>query len=309
MLLNNDQIGKLIEIIDYYTSFYISKHVGVNTLTSKDKSILKKFGIDFKIFSKNLPTMEVAFKFGMLAAALGKKGVKSMTLDGLIKFLKSGKFIALSAAEEFALNYVKTQSYNEIKGLGNRMSQDATQIFIEASKTQRIKYQKIISKEAQVAIKYRSTVKDLSSALGQKTQDWARDFDRIADYILHDAYQQGIATELLKEYGEDVKIYYAVYSKACEHCKRIYLINKKTNEPRVFKLKDVIANGSNIGRKTSDWKASVSPIHPWCKCTMHTKPENSIWNVEKQRFILSRNTYGVDRKSKIKITITKENVI
>ncbi len=306
MLISNDELSELFDIIDYFHILFIADTIGVDTLTSADRRLLISKGIDIADFETADDYMAYAYKFGILASALkGSKKIKDLKFADLKKFISSGKFIPLTPSEQFALDYIKQQAYNDIRGLGNRIKHDTGQIFIEASRTRRTRTERTIRKEGAKAIKDRKTVTELSSELGHKTKDWSRDFDRIADYIMHDAYEHGIASQLLKEHGENVEVFFSVYKGACNHCIELYLTGEVGSEPKIFKLKDVLANGSNIGRKAVDWKATVSPIHPWCRCTMHNKPENSVWDKVKHQFVLIRNTYGVERKSKVKITITK----
>ncbi len=305
MLLSNDQINEILQIVEYYTNFFIAETIGVDVLTNKDKKVLTDVGVDMSMFEDTTQYIDTAYKFGILATVLGNKAVKKMSFKQLKNFFKSGKFIPLSPSEQYALDFVKRQSYNDIKGLGNRMHKDTMNIFIEISKASRLKYQKVIRDSTAKILENRDTAKKLASMLGEKTKDWARDFNRIADYNMHSAYQQGIVSELLKTHGEDCEVFYTVYKGACPNCIRTYVKNVNTNEPKVFKLKDIIANGSNIGRKAKDYLPSVDPLHPWCRCTIHVKPENSEWSVEKQRFVLVRNDYGVRRKSKVSVTITK----
>lgn len=306
MILTIDELSELFSIIDYFHLFFIAENLGTDILSESDKKTLLSWGVDLSDFTKNDEDyLSYAFKFGMLASALKTKKAKTLDFIGLKSFIASGKFIPLTPAEKYALAYVKTQAYNDIKGLGNRIKKSTGEIIIESSRTRRLRAQAKIRKQAKIAIRDRKTVTELSSALGHATGDWTRDFDRIADYIMHDAYHQGIASQLLAQYGDGVEIFYTVYNKACKHCVEIYLTDGIESEPRVFKLKDVIANGSNIGRKSSELKATVSPIHPFCRCTMHHKPENTVWSEDKHMFVLKRNTYGVKRKSKIKVTITK----
>ena len=304
-MLTTDELYELYNIVDQFHCIFIANNLGADLLTKSDRVLLYNIGVDINSFKDDENYLSYAFKFGMLASALKKDKVRSLDFESLKKFVKSGKFVPLSDNEKYSLNYVRQQAYNDIKGLGNRIKQDTGQILIESSRIRRLKVQRIIRKETKAAIRDRKTVSELSSALAHKTGDWARDFDRIADYVLHDAYQQGIASELLSRYGEDVKVFYSVYEGACKHCVEIYLTDGIGSEPRVFKLVDVIANGSNIGRKADDWKATLSPVHPHCKCTLHNVPENGVWDENKKQFKLVRNTYGVERKSKIKVIITK----
>ena len=301
MFLTPAQISEILQIIAQFHLIFIAGNVGNGVLSDEDKIALQNAGIDVS----NLPIgkVEEAFRFGILSTALKNDAVKQMDYAAFKAFLKSGKFLPLTPAEEFALNVVKRQAYGDIKGLGNRIVQRTNSTIIQVSKQQERKVKKQISKIAENVIKNRLSLQQFSSELGHATKDWARDFDRIADYIMHSAYQHGRAEQLLGKYGDEVEIYFSVYQGACKHCIETYLTDGLGSEPIVFKLVDVLANGSNIGRKSKDWLPSVDPLHPWCRCTLTIKPKNSIWSDKLQQYILVRNTQGVNRKSKITVTI------
>lgn len=90
----------------------------------------------------------------------------------------------------------------------------------------------------------------------------------------------------MKKYGSDAEVYFDVYEGACKRCKELLLKDPEdaNSEPIVFKLKDVIANGNNIGRKSADWKATISPIHPYCRCTLNYKKPGFAWNEDMRAF-------------------------
>lgn len=301
-MFNLAKIRELMGVVDFYHTLFIGQNVGKDTLSKNDIKILKSRGIDISKFPKETIS-DNAYQFGIISQALGDKRSKEMNFNDLKNFIASKNYIPLTSSEKQTLEYVKQQMYSDIKGLGNIISKDFSQVAIEVDRKRRFEYENIIRDETSKAIENRKSVQELASELGHKTKDWARDFDRIADYTMHNAYQHGIASQLLKQYGDDCKVFFSVYDQACDHCVRIYLTDGSGSEPKVFKLKDVIANGSNIGRKVVDWLPSISPLHPWCRCTMHNFPENGVWDKDKKQFIISRNNYGVERKSKIKITI------
>jgi hypothetical protein len=302
MIFNIDQIKELSSVIDFFHTLFIGENVGMDSLSKSDLSVLKEAGISAK-FIENTPA-EQAYKFGILAAALKDKRVKDMTYDGFRKFINSGNFIPLTEAEKEAMKFVKQQMYNDIRGLGNRISSDFTRDLIESNKKQRLRTASIIRNETALAIRDRKTVNELASKLGHRTGDWSRDFDRISDYVMHSAYQHGVSSQLLNQYGEDVYVFFNVYESACQYCVATYLTDGAGSEPKTFKLVDVIENGSNIGRKAADYEPSVDPLHPFCRCSMNHYPENGVWDASKKQFVIKRNTYGVKRKSTIKVTIS-----
>lgn len=305
MLFSPKQLQELLQIIKDFHIIFIAKHVGTDFLSKEEKSIIKNSGIDMKEFTK-MGKIEEAFHFGILADALSSNGAKSLSYDQFKKYLSSAKFIPLTKIEKSALENVKLQSYNDIKGLGNKISSDFTRIVIEGDKKKREKYEKIIKRESEEAILDRKTITEFASELGHKTKDWSRDFDRIADYILHDSFDRGKAQSLLSSEGGEAKVYKEVYPGACSSCIKAYLTGGIGSTPKIFKLSELIANGSNIGRKQADWKPVLGSLHPWCRCEMMEFTDNSTWDVKKKEFKIVRNTYGIRRTSRPVITITEE---
>jgi hypothetical protein len=49
----------------------------------------------------------------------------------------------------------------------------------------------------------------------------------------------------------------------CKFCNKFY--NDTDNTPRVYRLSDLLKNGSNYGKKPQDWLPNISVIHPNCR--------------------------------------------
>lgn len=58
----------------------------------------------------------------------------------------------------------------------------------------------------------------------------------------------------------------------CNHCVRLHLTAGPGSPPRIFRLSELIDNGSNVGKKARDWQATVPPVHPWCACVLVRVP-------------------------------------
>lgn len=303
MILTPAQIQELTKIIEKKHLVFISHTLGSNILSKDDINLLKGYGVDVAKLSK-YGTVDEAFRFGILADALGSKKAKKMSYNQFKKHLSSGEFIPLTKAEQIALDHVKIRMYGDVKGLGNRISSDFKNIAIESSKKKRKHYENILRETITEGVEKRKTVREIASDLGHKTKDWARDFDRIADYVLHEAFDTGKAISIQKQYGDEAYVHKQVYPGACEHCVRLYLTAGIGSKPKIFKVSTLIGNGTNIGLKQADWKPVLGSTHPWCRCETFYLPPNHEWDNKEQDFKLKRETYGIKRKSKIKISIS-----
>ena len=51
-----------------------------------------------------------------------------------------------------------------------------------------------------------------------------------------------------------------------------YLDGGLGSAPKVFRLDELKANGTNVGRKAAEYQPVVGPLHPWCRCTLERVP-------------------------------------
>jgi len=304
MLFTPNQIEELLKIVEYHHVLFITENVGDDTLTSSDKRLLKDFGVDIEKVKVAHPKLSQAFKFGVLAEALGSQRARKVTYKDFKQYLKSGNFIPLTRAEELALEAIKRQAYSDIKGLGNKVGKDLQTVHIEVDQEKRLRMERQIEKTAEEAIENRKSVKQMALDLGKKTGDWTRDFGRISEYIMQSSYEEGRAASIKEKEGGDALVYKDVFPGACKHCIRLYLTEGIGSRPVVFKLSDLQANGNNIGRKVDEWKPVVAATHPWCRCTLNHVRSGYDWDPDTRAFTKLKDfERKVERKSKITITV------
>lgn len=308
MIFTPNEIEKMVGIIEKYHLTFIAESVGSDILTDSDIATLKASGIDAHKISPKTPLFEQAFKFGIIAEALGDIRAKGMDYADFEKFLVSGQFYPLTKFETSALDSVKRQAYHDIKGLGNKISQKLGTTHIEVDQRLRAKREKLIEEAAYSSIEKRKGVKGMLSELGHSMGDWERDLGRISEYVMHSAYEEGRAAQIQAREGKDAYVYKDVYPRACRHCIKHYLTGGIGSQPKIFKLSQLKANGTNIGKKQANWSATLGPVHPWCRCTLNYIPEGYQWDEDKKAFNLNENyERKVARKSKIKVTIGSNN--
>lgn len=289
---------------------FIAEQLGLNYLSPNDRAILTAAGIDLNKYTNSQGIIDYAYMFGLLAEALGDDRAKGMDYKQFQKFIKSGQFVPLTDEEEFVLEQVKTQSYNDITGLGSRIIQGTRNIIVRANLRQQNQIRNIIKQKAVDAVKYRQSAAKMASELGHATEDWERDWLRISYYVLQNAYNYGRARAIFREHGQDAEVYFDVLKGACRHCRELYLTDPddENSQPIIFKLKDVIANGNNIGRKAANLLPTVSPIHPYCRCTIRFKDPNTEWDAEMQSFSKVKQYVPKNKKLrniKLNIKVTK----
>ena len=127
---------------------------------------------------------------------------------------------------------------------------------------------------------FRSSIDRMSSDMGHATQDWSRDFDRIANTENQRSVNRGLSDgwqERAEEQAKEDEVpvnrivaYKIAKPDACKHCERLH--NDRDGSPRLYYLDELEGNGTNFGRKAADWQATVDPVHPWCACALVRVP-------------------------------------
>lgn len=296
MIFTQNQIRELLDIIARYQITFIAKNIGADYLTTAERSILKSAGIKAEDIDKSKDVVDMAFKFGILSDALGDSRTKELAYKDFKKFIKSGKFVPLNQDEKAAIEFVKQQLTSDVRVLGGRINQDVSNILINE--------QRIVQEEAVKAIKNRDSVKKMALEIGHKTGNWGRDFDRISEFVLHKAYSEGRASGIERKDGDDAKVYIDVFPGACSHCVKNYLTSGMGSRPIVFKLSELRANGTNVGRKQANWKPVIPPLHPFCRCQITHYKEGTVWDETKNRFVYPKDfERKVKRTSKVNIQV------
>ena len=126
---------------------------------------------------------------------------------------------------------------------------------------------------------FRNTAREIASDIGHATGMWSRDLQRIATTEFTAAVNEGVAGSFEVQEREDAEhqdrpirrilAYKLPRPDACKHCIRLHLDG---GVPRLYWMDEIRGNGTNVGRKTAEWKVVVGPIHPWCACSLHRVP-------------------------------------
>jgi hypothetical protein len=285
MILTPKQTNSLLEIIAKNQAVVLGREFGIDFLTDYDKTLLESHGVDLdSIYSEATDTIFTSFHYGMLSDALNNINyTDKLTYNDLYEYISKGEYIPLTHQEIASINSVKTQSLASLRSIGNKIFQDINQILPDTSRSTQ---ENFIRKEIEDGVKYKKTTREIANEIAHKTGDWSRDFDRIVQYTSQTAYEAGKAAAMTRQYGDNIYVYKQVYEKACKHCVRLYLTSGVGSEPKIFKLSELIANGSNIGKKVADWKPTLDPIHPYCRCNLMylSNSLNFKWDIKDKKF-------------------------
>lgn len=274
-LLTPAQLQEVLQIIrDHHTAF-IANVIGPDVLEPEIKARLAKKGL----LNVKVASIEDAYLYGQLLGQLDDPKVQNMSYEQFRQHIRKNP-IPLTEVEKDAVQAAKMRAGQFARGLGNRVEQQTGIILIEADAGLRQQMRDEIRTKTAENIARRESVRQLKSDLGWATRDWARDWDRIAITEKHESMQQGVSDQIAKRWGSDTEVFKRPMPDACEHCKRLHL--GPDGHPRIFKLSELEANGSNVGRKVAQWMAVVGAVHPHCQCQLMRMPPGWGFNDEGQ---------------------------
>jgi hypothetical protein len=216
--------------------------------------------------------------------ALTKPQIKMLVLAGLIK----QHHIQFTFGDAYLKGHVDALKGASSQSIRNRsiqfLLQNAGQFIDRFAERQSAEIPAIIQNQIMAYVQQmRDTTKDViaqgviraksSSSIVQelkeKTGDYAKDWDRVVTTELVRAHNLGTLDAVIEnnkgKSHDDVYVYKTGPNdmKTCKYCKEFWFM--PDGSPRVHKLSEIVANGSNVGRKAAEWKPCVDTTHPNCR--------------------------------------------
>lgn len=280
MLFSEEEIKKILDNVDLMVVKMVAQVLGKDFLTKEDLDLLKRKGVDLIKLIPKFPSHYQAFLFGRVSAAVGTNATAQMSYSEFTAFLSKMGLFEPTAREMAFYKVAANKTYTHIKGFSERIKNDV-RASISAEELSYLQAQEaakadaVLKKELLDGTFEKRSVKKITSNLANQMNDWNRDWGRIVETESQDIYNLGRA-EIIMEEDPDPLVYFDVYPGACRHCIRLYLKNGIGSEPRVFHLSELMANGTNYGVKSKDWKATIHPVHPFC----FNSPSTKIFTIE-----------------------------
>lgn len=283
MRLTPEQVTGLLDIIDRNQCLIIGREFGPEFLTDRDKVLLRNYGVNPDAMYQSVnDTVFTSFHFGMLSDALEQLGVvEQITFDHLKQYVSEGNYIPLTTREIATINYIKTQNLSSLRGVGGKIFQDINGVLEDSSREGQ---EDFLREEVAEGTRKKQTVRQIANEIAHKTGDWSRNFDRIVEYMSQSAFEAGKAAAIERNSGSDALVYKQVMTGACKHCIRLYTTKGIGSKPILFTLAQLRANGTNMGRKVADWKATIDSTHPFCRCQLRYAPKGYAYNEKTNRF-------------------------
>lgn len=283
-MLTPEQTHQILGLLEKQIVFFAASTLGDKYLTDQEKQTLSDNGIDHRdVYDPSKDMALQNFHLGMLSDILGDKEVKKLTFPDLVKYIQSGQYIPLNQKEIAVVDSIKMQSMSDIRANKGKIFQDTNNVVGNSLSTIRANQEQFLREQITQGVSERRSRKQIASDIARLTGDWSRNFNKSVQYISHTALNEGRMAMIERRYGNKIpaKVYFQVQQTACEHCARVYLKDGLNSEPILFSLSELQKNGSNIGRKTKEWKATIGAIHVHCRCLLTEYIEGQVWDGEK----------------------------
>lgn len=263
MALTPSQIRQIKKVIEEHMNVIMELTIGD---TKVSPETLKKIGVPKSV--SNLITD--SYKYGKLTTVVNKN-LSKMSPQEVNDMLKKLK---VSSRQQKSMEYLKAKTQLSIDNLTQRMT---SAVITSALQNQLDMYQ-AIGQVVPEAVKKNTDRYKVVQQLRDLTQDWERDWHRVAHSEMWDAKVQGEANAIMdnespiSKKGKDTMVFKRPAPNACNKCKQLYL-EADGITPKLFKITELQANGSNYGKKQADWKPTLGILHPNCMCPLSVMPD------------------------------------
>ena len=222
---------------------------------------------------KDRPTPEPDFSGGRVEIKLPGALPKPLPPVSTENTLKPDIPEGVRDYEIYGYQQAVTRAGEFARGLGQEMGADLEHMVMEdwheetilqeVDPAKRAEQLDIIREETAREMVESKDARALARRLAERTGDYAHNWERIARTELQAAYNDASVIAGVEDYGPDTQIARIHEAGACNEC--IALFGSSQN-PVVFSVQELFENGTNVGKKRRDWKPTIFPLHPNCRC-------------------------------------------
>ena len=265
MVLTKEQIEKIKEIVEKHHKSLTISLLGKGVFTQKQLKQMKELGVDT---DKKDNLLHLIYHHNMLNEPdkeTNPTSVEDMQAQQAQKVPQGDAHDhSREHLEETFLDLANKQQQNVISRILGEVRDNNMDYLNNA-------LQNLDRPDGEDDLVKEATVSKLKQILRDNSKDASRDWKRVVSTELSNAIGMGSAQRIVADNRDkdisDVYVYRIVVNdaKLCKHCRRFYLDND--GSPKVYKMSTLLANGSNYGKKTVDWKPTYLATHPSERCS------------------------------------------
>lgn len=284
----DNRLAPLRRLLRIHINWLTVKLLGKELVSKEELAELKDYGR--LSLGDEVGLVERSFILGRTSATGKKSEYKDLTLDKLSR-LQKRKF---SSAEQLALREAKLHTARRIQaladdaaaGASSRVNRATQELLTDAT------VKEILEDEIAIALAEKKSRQELASSVGNALgRDLTSGLKKLMVSEMHRAKTRGVAMAIANKVdiyssseGVESTVSVVPNRDACEDCRNLYLTD--TGNPRIFKLSDLVGQGSNSDEGVSHsrkgglhlgWKPVLPPAHPNCYCELTYVPPGMAW--------------------------------
>lgn len=263
MFLSQEKIERIRQIVERGYARLVLEVVGGAALTDTQKQTLIDSGIDI---SNQPDSLLKLLYFNHLFNMVDGKNHTPQTASELKS--QSHQMIADSERQKFVLNHLNQNLTNQI----NKLKNDTTSRVQTAITNSNLEYSnKIVDQDDSNKFIKEEHVANLKTKLNDIRDQGAKEWKRTSVTELSNAISLGGVDRVLStnenKSPSEIYVYKLIVqdNKTCSYCKKFFQDNDGT--PALYRLSELLGNGTNIGKKQAEWLPVTGPIHINCRET------------------------------------------
>lgn len=269
MLLEQRTQDRINEAVDQaYLSFLITM-IGYAALSEEDKRKATTIGL----VQINRPLIESLYQ---IARERGNEATrKPMKLRDLIAWAGLSGVVALTDAQVYTLEHAKREMYDAIENsredYKKKIRQEVLRANADARAMELSQTATVQERQQRKQLLISTLLIGLAGVLEKLQENFTKGATVALTNLVNNAAVDEVTTNNLIAQlpTSEIRVYKRVKNdgRLCAWCNKFY--TNKDGSPKVYRLTDLLANGSNDGLPKSAWKPVVGSTHPRCRCELH----------------------------------------
>lgn len=265
MLASNRLMNDLDRVIDRAYLGFTFLLIGEQFLTDEQKIMANALGL----IVGQRPLLELLYVLVRQRSTPGYR--KDLTLAQLLNQIsETGVLPVINDTQQFSIDHAKVQIQEALEETKRALKKKVKQAVLSANNE--YKHELSVARLgnlSELADKRTKATDKLVAAIGLLSASINTEFDRAFTTALTNFVNNAVVDEATTgRQPSVVQVYKTVINDAdlCPYCAKFY--RNKDGSPKIYSLAELQANGTNEGRAKSEWKPTIGPTHPRCRCEL-----------------------------------------
>lgn len=243
--------------------------VNPDQLTKKIQQIIKRYSALLRYLvlgptAVSRSELKSLIRFGLIEKRHIKFTLGDAYLDAHLQMLRRK---SRKSVRNYTLKQIRRNAGQFIDKFVEKQSTELGSIVSNELLTHTHKMRDATKDELTQGLLNKRTNNEIARRLRKRTKDYGKDWDRVVTTELARAQNLGTFDAIVENNVDKKQTEIYVYKtgphdvKTCKYCKKFWFLSDAVT-PKVYKLSELVANGSNMGKKAADWKATVDITHP-----------------------------------------------